>query len=69
MVCPLAYVNNGCFKNFQTKIIELIELHILCSITFYRRDDSFAEKDRQSLKIIASIVDNKNPHNFFPVNL
>ena len=40
-------------KVVLTKVIELIELHILCFITFYHRDDSFAEKDEQSLKIIA----------------
>ena len=38
------------------KVIELIELHILCFITFYRGDDSFVEKDRRSLKIIAECV-------------
>ena len=40
-------------KNFQTKDIELIKLQILCFNTFYRRDGSFAEKDRESLEIIA----------------
>ena len=40
-------------KSFFAKVIKLIELHILCCITFHRRADSFAEKDRQSLEIIA----------------
>ena len=40
-------------KVFETKVIELIELHILCFITFYRRDDSFGEKDTQNLETMA----------------
>ena len=27
-------------------------MHILCYINFYCKDDSFAEKDRQSLEIV-----------------
>ena len=33
-------------KSFQKKVVDLIKLHILCCITFYRRADNFAKKDR-----------------------
>ena len=39
-------------KIFQIKVVDLIEMHILCCINFYFTGDSFPEKDRQSLEVV-----------------
>ena len=39
-------------EDFQTKVIDLIEMHILCCITFYRKDDGLAKKDSRSSEIM-----------------
>ena len=39
-------------RMFRIKIVDLIEIHILCCVNFHLTGDSSPEKDRQNLEVV-----------------